>query len=99
MKEAGAQYTFSSGWESPKWYATEEGEGGYQPSYYRTNWFEPLRREVNNVLHNVSIADITPFAKIHVKGSNAKKFLDYMVANKLPKVCILVNILILKVTQ
>lgn len=85
MKKAGAQFTFSSGWESPKWYAGE-GEGGYEPSYYRTNWFEPVGREVKNTLENVSIADITPFAKFHIKGKDAKAFMNYMVANNLPKV-------------
>jgi len=86
LKEAGAQFTFSSGWEVPKWYAKEGDQEGYHPSYFRTNWFEPLRREVNNVLENVSIADITAFAKFNVKGKDATKFLDFMVANKLPKV-------------
>ncbi|XP_057306789.1 dimethylglycine dehydrogenase, mitochondrial-like [Hydractinia symbiolongicarpus] len=86
MKDAGAQYTFSSGWEVPKWFAQEGDEAGYKPSYYRTNWFEPLRREVHNVLKNVSIADISAFAKIEVKGKDASKYMDYMVANKLPTV-------------
>lgn len=86
LKEAGAQFTFSAGWEVPKWYAKEGDVAGYQPSFQRTNWFEPLRREVNNTLENVSIADITAFAKFDVKGDDAEKYLDYMVANKLPAV-------------
>ena len=86
LKKAGAQFTFSAGWEVPKWYAKEGDEAGYRPSFHRTNWFEPLRREVKNTLENVSIADITAFAKFDVKGEDSGKYLDYMVANKLPAV-------------
>lgn len=88
LKEAGAQFTFSSGWEVAKWYAKEGDDASYKPSYYRTNWFEPLRREVTNTLENVSIADITAFAKFYVKGNDAEKFLNYVLANKLPAVCV-----------
>ena len=90
MKDAGAQYTFSSGWETTKWYAKEGDEAGYKPSYGRTNWFEPLRREVENVLNNVSIADISAFAKFYIKGAGATKFLDYILANKLPVVSLFI---------
>ena len=86
LKKAGAQYTFSTGWEVPKWYALEGDDASYKPSYFRTNWHEPVAREVRNTMENVSIADITAFAKISVKGKGAAQFLDYMVANKLPKV-------------
>uniref|UniRef100_T2M409 Dimethylglycine dehydrogenase,mitochondrial n=1 Tax=Hydra vulgaris TaxID=6087 RepID=T2M409_HYDVU len=86
LKENGAQYTFSSGWEVPKWYAQKGDDTSYKPSYYRTNWFEPVRREVQNVLNNVSIADISAFAKFHITGKDASKFLNYMVANKLPSI-------------
>ena len=37
-------------------------------------------------MENVTVADITAFAKISIEGKGAKKFLDYMVANKIPEV-------------
>lgn len=86
MKDAGAQYSFSTGWEVPKWYAQEGDDASYKPSFFRTNWHDPVGREVENTMKNVSVADITAFAKLSVKGSDATKFMDYMVANKLPKV-------------
>ena len=70
----------------PKWYAQDGDDASYKPSYFRTNWHEPVGREIKNTMENVSVADISAFAKISIKGNGATKFLDYMVANKLPKV-------------
>ncbi|XP_066932255.1 dimethylglycine dehydrogenase, mitochondrial-like [Clytia hemisphaerica] len=86
LKAAGAQHTFSAGWEVPKWYAQDGDDASYKPSYFRTNWHEPVGREIKNTMENVSVADISAFAKISIKGNGATKFLDYMVANKLPKI-------------
>lgn len=74
-----------AGWEQPNWFA-QPGEGGYQPSFRRTNWFEPVGRECELVLNKVGVIDLTPFGKFEVTGARATEFLDYMVANKLPKV-------------
>ncbi len=77
---------FHSGWEVPHWYAKPGDDVGYKPSFYRTNWFEPVGRECELVLNKVGIADLSAFAKIEIKGKDAAKFLDYIVANKLPPV-------------
>ena len=77
---------FHNGWEVPHWYYQAGDEEGYKPSYYRTNWFEPVRRECELVLNGVGIADLSAFAKIDVTGSGATEFLDHLVANKLPPV-------------
>ena len=74
-----------AGWEQPNWFA-QAGDGGYQPSFRRTNWFEPVGRECELVLNKVGVIDLTPFGKFEVTGSQAAGFLDYMLANKLPKV-------------
>lgn len=77
---------FHNGWEVPHWYCKPGDEKGYKPSYYRTNWFEPVRRECEQVLKGVAIADLSAFAKLEVTGSGSTEFLDYLVANKLPPV-------------
>ena len=74
------------GWEQPDWFALEGDEAGYQPSFRRTNWHEPCRREYALVMNKVGVVDLTPFAKFEVKGDDAAKLLDYLVANTLPKV-------------
>lgn len=77
---------FHVGWEQPNWFVQPGDDGGYKPSFRRTNWFEPVGREYDLVLNKVGIIDLSPFGKFEVKGKDASKFLDVMVANVLPKV-------------
>ncbi|CAH3156069.1 unnamed protein product [Porites lobata] len=84
--QRGAEMGFHVGWEQPNWFALPGDEAGYKPSFRRTNWFEPVGREYDLVLNKVGIIDLTPFGKFEVKGKDASKFLDFMVANVLPKV-------------
>ena len=77
---------FHVGWEQPNWFALPGDDEGYKPSFHRTNWFEPAGREYDLVLNKVGVIDLTPFGKFEVKGKDASRFLDVMVANVLPKV-------------
>lgn len=81
---------FHVGWEQPNWFALPGDEAGYKPSFRRTNWFEPVRREYNLVLDRAGIIDLSPFGKFEVKGKDAAKFLDFLFANTLPKVTVVV---------
>ena len=92
LKERGAEHGFHVGWEQPNWFALPGDDVGYKPSFRRTNWFEPVGRECDMVLNRVGIIDLTPFGKIEVSGKDAAKFLDVMVANKLPKVRIFTSV-------
>ena len=53
--------------------------------YHRTNWHQAVRREHQIVTSRVGIIDLTPFAKFIVKGKEARKYLDYLVAGTVPK--------------
>ncbi|XP_064474699.1 dimethylglycine dehydrogenase, mitochondrial-like isoform X2 [Ornithodoros turicata] len=86
LVERGAQMGFHAGWEQPAWFALPGDTPGYQPSFQRSNWFEPVKRECQLVLDNVGITDLTPFAKIRVHGKGSSRFLDTLIANTLPKV-------------
>lgn len=86
LVEKGAEMGVHAGWEQPNWFAKPGDQAGYQPSFHRTNWFEPVGRECALVLNKVGVIDLTPFGKFEITGSQASEFLDYMVANKLPKV-------------
>lgn len=77
---------FHVGWEQPNWFVQPGDEGGYKPSFRRTNWFEPVGREVHLVLNNVGVIDVSTFGKFEVTGKDAADFLDIMFANSLPKV-------------
>jgi dimethylglycine dehydrogenase len=84
MQELGAVFGQRCGWERPNWFATDGMEQVDDWSFRRSKWFEGIRKEVLNTTQNVGLLDMTAFAKCRVSGPGAEKFLDYMVANRLP---------------
>jgi dimethylglycine dehydrogenase len=85
MKSLGAVFGQRFGWERPNWFATDGMEQIDDWSFRRSKWFEAIRKEVENTTANVGLLDMTAFAKCRVSGPGAEAFLDYMVANSLPK--------------
>ena len=51
----------------------------------RSNAFEHVGNEIVNVMENVGLLDMTPFAKIEVSGPGARAWLDGLLANRIPK--------------
>ena len=85
MKDLGAVFGQKFGWERPNFFATDGMEQKDDWSFRRSNWFEAIKKECQNVKENVGLLDMTAFAKCRIKGPGAEEFLDYLVANKLPK--------------
>jgi dimethylglycine dehydrogenase len=85
MKDRGAVFGQKFGWERPNFFATDGMPQEDDWSFRRSRWFEAIRREVANTTANVGLLDMTAFAKCRVSGPGAEAFLDYFVANTLPK--------------
>ena len=85
MKERGAVFGQKFGWERPNFFATDGIPQEDDWSFRRSGWFEAIAREVANTTQNVGLLDMTAFAKCRVSGPGAETFLDYFVANGLPK--------------
>ena len=85
MKDRGAVFGQKFGWERPNFFATDGMPQEDDWSFRRSRWFEAIRREVANTTANVGLLDMTAFAKCRVSGLGAEAFLDYFVANTLPK--------------
>jgi len=85
MKNLGAVFGQKFGWERPNFFATDGLEQKDDWSFRRSKWFEAIKKECQNVKNNVGLLDMTAFAKSRIKGPKAEEFLDYLVANKLPK--------------
>jgi dimethylglycine dehydrogenase len=85
MKAHGAVFGQKFGWERPNFFATDGMPQEDDWSFRRSRWFEAIRREVANTTANVGLLDMTAFAKCRVSGPGAEAFLDYFVANSLPK--------------
>jgi dimethylglycine dehydrogenase len=85
MKERGAVFGQRFGWERPNFFATDGMPQEDDWSFRRSRWFEAIRKEVANTTANVGLLDMTAFAKCRISGPGAEAFLDYMIANTLPK--------------
>lgn len=85
LKDLGAVFGQSFGWERANFYAPEGTPQEDDWSFRRSRYHEAVRLECENVMNNVGILDMTGFAKCRVSGPGAEAFLDGFVANKLPK--------------
>ncbi len=54
-------------------------------SFRRSNYFELVGRECRHVHESVGLLDMSAFSKYEVSGAGAEAWLDYLLANKLPK--------------
>ena len=82
MTTAGCQWGQSWDLEVPLYFA----EPGFEetPSLKRSNAHNIVGAECNAVRENVGLVDITGFSRFEVSGPNAEKWLDRIMASKLP---------------
>jgi len=83
LKDSGAIYLDSYGWEKPCWF----GKKGMKEEYgfKRTNAFTYVQKECENVQNNVGVLDLSTFAKYEISGKNSETFLERLCANRIPK--------------
>jgi len=75
----------SWGLETPLWFAPSKAEAFDKLSFYRSNDFEHIGREVKAARDSVGITEIANFAKYKVSGTGAKGYLSELMCNRLPK--------------
>lgn len=75
----------SWGLETPLWYAPSANEAHDVVSFHRSNDFEHVAAEVQNVRENVGITEISNFAKYEVTGEGAEAWLSHLMTNTMPK--------------
>ena len=83
LKDLGAIYLDSYGWEKPCWFAKPGMKEEY--SFKRSNAFTYVQRECENVQNNVGILDLSTFAKYEISGDGSELFLNRLCANTIPK--------------
>jgi glycine cleavage system T protein len=81
LKNRGAVFGETAGWERANWFAREGQEASYRYSWWRQNWFDNQREEHLSVRNNVGLFDMTSFGKVRVEGPGACAFLQYVCAN------------------
>ena len=65
--------------------ATDDGRIVEKWSFRRSNYFKFVGEECRNVMENVGLQDMSPFAKMEVSGPGARAWLESILANKIPK--------------
>jgi dimethylglycine dehydrogenase len=84
MAARGAVFGQKFGWERPNWFAPAGTAPADHWSFRRSRWFEPVGNECRHVAEKVGLLDMTAFAKARLSGPGAERFLDRLVANRLP---------------
>ena len=83
QKEDGAIFGNSWGLEVPLMFGPNKFKE--VPSLRRSNAFEHVKAEHLNVRENVGVTEVANFSKHEFKGSDARKFLDYVMAGRIHK--------------
>jgi dimethylglycine dehydrogenase len=79
MRDMGAVFGQKFGWERPNFFATDGMPQEDDWSFRRSKWFAAIEKE------NAGLLDMTAFAKCRIAGPGAEAFLEYMLANTLPR--------------
>jgi len=82
LKQSGAVYADTFGWERAKWYAPQGVEEEY--GFRRNNSFDAVASECRAVREAVGLTDLSSFAKYEVTGKDAFAFLERVCANRVP---------------
>ena len=85
LKDMGAVFGSSFGWERANWFAPEGTKAEDHWSFRRSSYHNFVGNEAKNVSENVGLLDLSAFAKCRISGPDAEIFLNNLVANKLPK--------------
>jgi len=86
LHKRGAQFGFSHGWETPSWFHNEVVDLKNElATFHRPSNMDAVRDECQKVVDHAGLC-YWPFAHYRITGTGASKFLDRLIANKLPAV-------------
>jgi len=81
----GAVMGDSFGLETVLWFANNPKDAYEEPTIKRSRSHDYVSKEVKNVRENVGVTEIANFSKHEFQGPDARKFLDYVLAGRIPK--------------
>lgn len=81
----GAVMGDSFGLESVLWFANDPKDAYEEPTIKRSRSHDYVSKEVKNVRENVGVSEIANFSKHEFQGPDTRKFLDYVLAGRIPK--------------
>ena len=81
----GAVWDQSFGLENALWFAERPEDAHEDPTFHRSRAHKYVAREVKAVRENVGGIEIANYAKHEFKGPGSRKFLNYILAGRLPR--------------
>tara|TARA_B100001250_G_C19756390_1_gene770290 strand:- start:412 stop:1611 length:1200 start_codon:yes stop_codon:yes gene_type:complete len=81
----GAVMGDSFGLENALWFAKNPKDAHENPTFKRSRCHDYVAEEVKAVRNSVAATEIANFAKHEFTGKGARKFLDYILAGRIPK--------------
>ena len=82
----GAVWTTLNGYEFPRWFAPSPKLAIPEHSFRRTAHMEFVESEVKTTRNAAGFIEMSPMTKFMVQGTGAAKWLDWIMANRLPKI-------------
>ena len=76
LKESGACFGVSGGYERPMWFSHNGIKPEYDYSYGHQNWYPAAKFETKNTTENIGLFDLTPFSKFELKTETAQQELQ-----------------------
>ncbi len=86
LKEAGALYGVTWGMETPQYFTPGQTNFIEKPTLRHSNAFDFVAAEVKSTREAAGMFESTVYARYEISGPGAEKWLDHLVASKLPKV-------------
>ena len=85
LQEHGAVFGASFGLEHALWFAPPGTTAREEVTYRRSNAHGPVSAECRAVRSAVGLLEIATFARYEVWGPSAREWLDYILANRMPR--------------
>jgi dimethylglycine dehydrogenase len=85
LSEANAVFGSSFGQEHANWFAAGEMGAKDRLTYRQPNWWRPVIDEGKRIRNELGLMEFSAMAKFEVSGSAAGEWLDFVMANKMPK--------------
>ncbi len=82
----GAVWTSFNGYEFPRWFAASAEQAKPEHSFRRTDHMELVQEEVRRTREEAGFIEMSPMTKFTVRGPGAARWLDGLMANKLPRI-------------
>jgi 4-methylaminobutanoate oxidase (formaldehyde-forming) len=84
LRDAGACFGSKMGWERPNFFAPSPAHARIEYGWGHQNWHPWVAQEHRACRENVALFDMSSFAKLLVKGPDARGALQVLVGNEVP---------------